>query len=243
MLLENMTTNEVKEYLKKDCVIIIPVGSTEQHGPANPLGTDFIAAQYIAREASKKANIICAPTIPIGVSEHHKEFTGSLWVRPTVYMEFMKQYISSILHHGFTKIIVINGHGGNSAFLTQIANEIFYDENIRIATPDVLVFFDFKLVSKLFPDTKDVHAEAIETSLNLAINPTVVKEEELANVPVPPTVWGLHLDNISLPAHLTEFAPYGIVGSLKNISKESGEKVLESAVNNLVKFINDFRNF
>ncbi|MGC9780076.1 MAG: creatininase family protein [Candidatus Heimdallarchaeota archaeon] len=243
MLLENMTSNEVKEYLKKDNVIIIPVGATEQHGPANPLGTDFFTAQYLAREASKKAKIICAPTIPIGISEHHKQFAGSLWVRPEVYMELMRQYIHSVLHHGFIKIIIINGHGGNSAYLKQIAQEIFYDKNIRIATPDALEFFDIKLVSELFPGFSFKHAEAIETSINLAINPSLVKEEKLSKIAKPPVVWGFYLNNISLPAHLTEFAPDGIVGSLKNISKDSGKKILEVAIANLIKFIEDFRNF
>ena len=238
-----MTSNEVKEYLKKDKVIIIPVGATEQHGPANPLGTDFFTAQYLAREASKKANIICAPTIPIGISEHHKQFAGSLWVRPDVYMELMRQYILSVLHHGFTKIIIINGHGGNSAFLKQIAKEIFFDKEIRVATPDVYEFLDIALVSKLFPGFIFKHAEEIETSINLALNPSLVKEEELANIKKPPKACGLYLNNISLPAHLTEFAPDGIVGSLENISKESGKTILKSAIDNLVKFIKDFRNF
>ncbi len=238
-----MTSSEVKEYLKKNTVIIIPVGATEQHGPANPLGTDFFTAQYLAREASKKAKIICAPTIPIGISESHKQFAGSLWVRPEVYKELMRQYIQSVLHHGFTKIIIINGHGGNSATLKQIAHEIFYDKEIRVATPDALEFFDLKLVSELFPGFIFMHAEAIETSINLAINPSLVKEEELTNVAKPPEVWGLHINNISLPAHITEFAPDGIVGSLENISKESGKTILKSAIDNLVKFIEDFRNF
>ncbi len=238
-----MTSNEVKEYLKKDTVIIIPVGAIEQHGPANPLGTDFFTAQYLAREASKKAKIICAPTIPIGISEHHKQFPGSLWVRPQVYMELMRQYIHSVLHHGFTKIIIINGHGGNSASLKEIAQEVFYDTEIRVATPDALEFFDLGLVSKLFPNFNFKHAEAIETSINLAINPSLVKEKELTNISKPPNVWGIHLNNISIPAHLSEFAPDGIVGSLENISKESGHAILKSAISNLVKFIEDFRNF
>ena len=237
-----MTSNEVKEYLKKDNVIIIPVGATEQHGPANPLGTDFFTAEYLAREASKKAKVVCAPTIPIGVSEHHKQFAGSLWVRPDLYMELMRQYVNSVLYHGFTKIIIINGHGGNRAFLRQIAHEFFYDQNIRIPTPDAADFFDIELVSKLFPGFIYKHAEAIETSVNLAINPSLVKEEELSKIGTPPTVWGLHLNKISIPAHLTEFAPEGIVGSLENISKDSGKKILDSAIENFIKFIKDFRN-
>ena len=238
-----MTSNEVIKYLKKDNVIIIPVGATEQHGPANPLGTDFFTAQFLAREACKKAKIICAPTLSIGISEHHKQFAGSLWVRPEVYMDLMRQYIHSVLHHGFTKIIIINGHGGNTPYLKQVAQEIFYDKNIRVATPDAADFFDIELVSKLFPGFIYKHAEAIETSINLAINPSLVKEEELSNIAEPPKIWGLHLNNVSLPAHLKEFAPDGIVGSLKNISKDSGEKILKSAIDNLIKFIEDFRNF
>ena len=72
---------------------------------------------------------------------------------------------------------------------------------------------------------------------------SLIKVEKLSTISEPPMVWGLFLDNVSLTAHLTEFASDGIVGSIKNINKDSGKKILESAIANLIKFINDFRNF
>ena len=79
-LLHEISWTDVKELDKKSTVILLPVGSTEQHGPHNPLGTDFMIAEYIAKEAaslSKKS--YCLPTLPVGVASHHRNFPGTLF--------------------------------------------------------------------------------------------------------------------------------------------------------------------
>jgi creatinine amidohydrolase/Fe(II)-dependent formamide hydrolase-like protein len=76
VLLHEMTWPEAKEYFFKNDIVILPVGSNEQHGPANPLGTDHLIAKSIAEETAKRTGALCLQVIPFGVSSHHKQFWG-----------------------------------------------------------------------------------------------------------------------------------------------------------------------
>jgi len=243
MLLEEMTTLDVKSYLENKNIVLIPVGSVEQHGPANPLGTDFFIAQHVSRKASQKARIICAPSIPIGISEHHATFDGTVWVRPKIYMDFIKQYTQSLISQGFKKVIIINGHGGNTVYLKQIANEIYFDQQITVIAANWWDFISSIKLADFFPENKFSHAEEIETSINLAINPQLVKLDRIVNIENPPKKWGKFLADIQLPAYVKEFSPNGIVGNLDNINQEYGLKTLEVVINKLVDFIIDFQSF
>lgn len=77
VLLSEMSWVEAKEYFFKNDTVILPIGSTEQHGPASPLGTDFLIAKAIAEETAKRSSVACLPVIPFGVSSHHKQFWGN----------------------------------------------------------------------------------------------------------------------------------------------------------------------
>jgi len=77
VLLCEMSWTEAKEYFARNDIVIFPVGSTEQHGPQNPLGTDFMIAKAIAEETAKRTRVLCLPAVPFGVSPHHKQFWGT----------------------------------------------------------------------------------------------------------------------------------------------------------------------
>ena len=82
MMLREMSWFDLKGTITEDTVAVIPVGSTEQHGPHNPLGTDHMIAERIA--AGVKDEALITPTVPVGYSEHHRQFPGTLWVPPHV---------------------------------------------------------------------------------------------------------------------------------------------------------------
>ncbi|MCD6244058.1 MAG: creatininase family protein, partial [Candidatus Korarchaeota archaeon] len=79
-LLHGMTYEEAKKYFSNSDMVLLPVGSVEQHGPANPLGTDMFIAQALAEEAARRSGIITLPVIPIGVSFHHMRYPGTVTV-------------------------------------------------------------------------------------------------------------------------------------------------------------------
>ena len=107
----------------EDCesnLAVLPVGSTEQHGPHAPLGTDAKTAVAVAaagvdtyRERTG-VDVPIAPTIPVGVAAEHRAFDGTLWVSPDTFRAYVRETVASLAHHGFDRVVIVNGHGGNT---------------------------------------------------------------------------------------------------------------------------------
>jgi creatinine amidohydrolase len=242
MQLEEMTTTDVKEHLTKDTLVVIPVGSTEQHGPQNPLGTDYLLATHVARKACKEAGAICAPPIPVGISEHHSGFAGTLWVSSRLFVDLLLEYALCLVHYGFNHIIFLNGHGGNVSALKEVVSILYFKYKLKAATVNWYDLFDKDLATTLFPNMKLNHAEAVETSANLAVHPHLVHLDRLSDV-TPAAEWGRKVADIDIPAYTHEFASDGVVGSLENISGDSGRKLLDSSIAKFVEFIQAFREY
>jgi creatinine amidohydrolase len=242
MQLEEMSTTDVKEHLTKDTLIVIPVGSTEQHGPQNPLGTDYLLATHVARKACEKDDTICAPPLPVGVSEHHSGFAGTLWFSNRLFVDILLEYALSLVHHGFDHIIFFNGHGGNVSALKEVVSILYFKHNLKAATVNWYDLFDKDLAAQLFPNMKLNHAEAVETSANLAVHPHLVHLDRVADIK-PATEWGRTVAEVDVPSYTHEFAPDGVVGSLEDISEESGRALLDNAATKFADFIQQFRDF
>jgi len=165
--LAEISWSDADELFKKLDVVILPVGSTEQHGPHNPLGTDHLVAAALSKVVGDKTGTPVLPVIPIGISEHHRQFPGTLWVPPSVFRDYIKSVILSITTHGPKKILIINGHGGNEAALIEVAGDLRREYNIFVA---VLMAFPPTMMGE-----KSGHAGYGETSINLYFHKHLVK--------------------------------------------------------------------
>src|SRR5215475_12385511 len=125
MLLHLTTWPEVGAYLKTNIGIIIPIGSTEQHGPNGLVGTDAICAEVVARGVGEAAGALVAPTIAIGMAQHHLGFAGSITLRPRTLIAVLQDIVESLVKHGFERFYFINGHGGNIATMAAAFSEIY----------------------------------------------------------------------------------------------------------------------
>ena len=105
---------QVEEYLKSDDRIVLPVGSTEQHGYLS-LGTDAILAERVAAEAAEPLGVPVLPVLPFGMAPYFTEYPGSMSLRMSTYIEVMRDLLDCIVGQGFRRIAIVNGHGGNSA--------------------------------------------------------------------------------------------------------------------------------
>src|SRR5438067_67145 len=108
-----MASPELRSRLGVTDVVIIPVGATEQHGPHLPLCTDSINIEAVAEDAARAETVLVAPTITYGVSENHLAFCGTIAVRPQTLTAVLVDIGESILSHGFSRLLLLNGHGGN----------------------------------------------------------------------------------------------------------------------------------
>ncbi len=124
MLLHELTWPEVESYLQHHTGVIIPIGSTEQHGPSGMIGTDAMVADAVAREIGLQTGYLVAPLISVGVAEHHMAFSGTLSLRPSTLIALLMDYLQSLAHHGFRDFLFINGHGGNVATLRAAFSEL-----------------------------------------------------------------------------------------------------------------------
>ena len=130
MLLQLCTWQEVEERLADSTGIIVPIGSTEQHGPNGLIGTDALCAEVIAKEVGEAEDALVAPTISVGMAQHHMAFAGSMTLRPSTLIAVLRDNVQSLVRHGFTRFYFINGHGGNVATVNAAFSEIYAESSL-----------------------------------------------------------------------------------------------------------------
>jgi len=241
MLLENMTFEEVEEYLKKKDIILVPIGSTEQHSSFGLLGTDFITAQEIARAVGERLNIVVAPTIPYGMAQHHMAFKGTITLSPLTLINFLKDIMVSLLEHGFKKIIFINGHGGNINSIKTTFELVKYENYPGYY--EVISWYLLEevqeLEKELFGDENGLHATPSEISLTQYLRSKAFvdkkKDKDRTNLDLPIKEY--------FPLSREEFRllyPDGRMGSSPWLATiEFGRKIFERAVEAIEKRIKE----
>lgn len=189
MLLHLCTWTEVEDYLKHSSGIILPIGSTEQHGPTGLIGTDAICAEAIAKGVGEATNTLVGPTINVGMALHHVGFPGTISLQPSTLIQLVRDYLTSLTRSGFTKFFFINGHGGNIATLKAAFAETYAhltDLNIPNAERvqcRVANWFTcasvYKLAKDLYGNQEGSHATPSEIAVTQYIYPDVVKHTPL----------------------------------------------------------------
>ena len=119
------TWEENEEAIRTKKLAIIPVGSTEQHGPALPVGTDWIIAQYLAEMVGKRTDKgLVTPVIPFGHALYHADFPGTMAVSQTTLTAYVSEVCQQLISYGFTHFLFINGHGGNNNALYDVGQQL-----------------------------------------------------------------------------------------------------------------------
>ena len=223
---------------------LCPVGSTEQHGPHAPLGTDRLTAEAIASAGAQRADqeVVVTPTIPIGVAEEHRQFTGTLWVREETFRNYVRETITSLASHGWNRVIVVNGHGGNVSALRELCGRITRDE-IAYAVP--FTWFDSvdieATAERAAIDPESIamgHGGAVETSLLQHLHPDLVETGRFEEADDGAADrWGDWQSSVNLAFDTAEFSENGVVGTPSDSTPELGKQLFESAVDSLVELL------
>jgi len=230
-LLAHHTTTSAADALAAAEVALLPTGSTEQHGPALPLGTDHVAAESVAT-ALDRDDVVVLPTVPVGVSVHHRQFDGTLWTDPETFRAYVGDVLSSVANHGVRKAVVVNGHGGNDAALRRAARDL-RDDGVAFAAPWNWWGGLESLIEERF-DSALGHADAAESSMMLHLAADHVREDALAAAEAGASDgWGTVVHGANVGFDTADFSESGAVGEPTRASAEAGRALFEAAVADL----------
>jgi creatinine amidohydrolase/Fe(II)-dependent formamide hydrolase-like protein len=245
-ILGELTWPEAKKQFKQIDLALLPVGSTEQHGPHLPLDTDAFDADYLARcVASSFSNPkpVVLPVIPYGVSYHHMDFSGTLSITNETLTRLVYEVGMSAAHHGIKKLIIINGHGGNTPSLKNAAQMINRDARIFTCV-DTGETSDID-ISRIIETQNDAHAGEIETSTALATRPHLVDVKKAKKFV--PNFSSRYLDfsssrSVEWFTRTELISTSGVLGDPTKASREKGERIWQIMTEHLVRFVAELMN-
>jgi creatinine amidohydrolase len=246
VFLGEMTDPEVSDFLADHHTVIVPTGSTEQHGPHGPLLTDVIVPTEVARRVAPRVGAAVAPSINYGLSYPHAGFTGVVQVRIPTFMAIIEDLCVSLATVGFSRIIFLNGHYDNTyaiAYACATAAERM-PPGVRAFPINYWDGMTADEAAEYFGPGTGLHANRGETSAVLAINPALV-DLDRANAEMPPfpdvTNQGpVHTAFFfSAPGSVHRATHSGTWGDARQATAEYGERYLKVVVDGTIRMIDD----
>ncbi|MDX1499200.1 MAG: creatininase family protein [Woeseiaceae bacterium] len=235
MELRFSTWQEVGTYLADSKAIVLPIGSTEQHGPNGLIGTDALCPEVLATALGEKTGALIAPTIAVGMAQHHLGFAGSITLLPSTLIAVIRDVVNSLVRHGFERFYFLNGHGGNVATVNAAFSEIYAQSSMGHSPAGasrvrckIVNWWQMdgvlQLCRELFGDADGSHATCGEVSLTQYAYPASIKTVGM-DPPVAPT------GPIYDAADYRRRFPDGRIGSNPSLaSPEAGEKIFRVAL-------------
>ena len=249
--LQELTWQEIRDHLMHDDIALVPIGSTEQHGPAGTLGVDTYVAMGLAEDAAKRARVLVAPPLWYGESSHHMALPGTISLGADTLLAVVKDVCRSLARHGFRKLVLINGHkGSNLPALITAAKSLHEEElsEVLIAVADPIHLG--RTIAREVKEAPEHHGGELELSQIWYRFPAHVRPErftreraDLGRALGPFGVVDLFAaqgDTIEIPWSSVEqaaMAPNGSLSDSSRSSKEKGRRFHEHMVENLVRFI------
>jgi len=237
MHLADVAWPDLAEYFAEESLALIPLGSTEQHGPHLPEGTDHYIARALAREAADRTGYLCAPTVTVGVSPHHRQFHGTMWVDAPVFRDYVESLTRNLAYHGIDRAVFVNAHGGNTQHLREVGRRL-RDDGTLYSLPWMWDESIPDLVDDLF-ETNGPHGGPKETAMMLHIDSETVHADRLEAardgglVEFDETTDRVHGARTFYDA--IDNAGNGVLGDQTDATAEKGARLFEAASDELVE--------
>src|SRR4051812_14816483 len=249
---EEFTWPEIREAVAENRVAVLPVGTIEQHGPHLPLITDVLTATEMSRRAVEqiRTEAVLLPSVFYAFNEHHLDFPGTISVRGETFIQYVTDIGRSLAHHGFRKILLVNGHGSNVPYLDIAAR------NITIESSAIAAMVPWwNLVPKpLFQELREsefpggmAHGCELETSVLLYLRGDLVQMEHAArDMPVQRSeyfYWDLQSPSpVFFQEFFSRYSKTGTLGDPTKATVEKGRRFVDAVVDRLIAVIRELRS-
>lgn len=229
---DELSSAEFGKLVRKDPLVLMPLGAVEEHGAHLPLCTDSVQPEYIVERVAARlpGTVLIAPPIRYGNCMTTRNFPGTISLSFDTLRALMTDILMELCRNGIRRIVVVSGHAGGAHMAAlRLAGEeaITLIPDLRLM---ILSDYDiaYELKGKEFDD-RDGHAGTIETSRVMAIKPRLVKKRGAKNYERPP--------RFMVVPHPEQYFPNGIVGDATKASPAQGRRINEHIVKGLVELI------
>ncbi|WP_439574487.1 creatininase family protein [Phreatobacter sp.] len=238
-----LTAPELNALAAAGATVLLPVASTEQHGPHLGTGVDTLLCGEVCRRAALKAvnhrPVVTAPTLWVGMAEHHMAHGGTFTLDIPTYRAVLLCLIRSIARHGFSRVLIVNGHGGNMTALNAFLPDFERETGLAVAATTYFELAQPAFAPLLEDQQSVLHACEAETSMMMAAFPEAVREARL------PEAYGPHFGDpravLAPPAQrfrsFATLTPSGVLGDARKASKAKGDRLMEAAADALADLI------
>lgn len=254
---ERLSWPEINEAVKLGKVVVLPVGSTEQHGYHLPLDVDNKLASSVAYEAGLRSpeDMLVLPPVSYGYTHHVMDFPGTINIQPTTFVRFLLDITRSVAYHGFSRIVLLNGHGSNHPLVEQAARQTTVQTGALCLNLSwwqlAAKHWNEELRTSVNPGGC-AHACELETSMYMHLDGVGVRTErtegtlpDYMKLPGGDRWQSVDLTGGSGPITLVEwtssYSESGAFGAPKEATAEKGAKVFEHTVSEFIDMVRWFR--
>jgi creatinine amidohydrolase len=249
---QDYTWQEMREVVKRQPVVVLPIGSVEDHGPHLPLDVDNFLIGSICEEAARRLDgqMLLLPPVPYGFEEHHMDFPGTIDIAMEHLLHFVLDITRSVAHHGFTRILLADGHGSNMPILDLVARRTVL-ETEALCGAFIWPSLARDAIERVRESERPggmAHACELETSLYLYLDPARVQMDKAdKEIGMPPSrfVWMdlMSASPVLLMDQWSRFSKSGVVGDPTLATREKGEIIFAAVVAALVDLVREFKTY
>ncbi|MEI5666949.1 creatininase family protein [Bosea sp. CCNWLW174] len=244
VLWQDLTAEELREKAARDAVVVLPVASMEQHGPHLPVGVDTILCGGVCKLAAERAGdveVVVAPTLWCGMAEHHMAFGGTFTFDIPTYRAVLLALLKSLERHGFHRVVIVNGHGGNIAALGAFLPDFARETSLSIRATTYFLLAQEAIAPFMDDQISVLHACEVETSMMMVLAPETVRQERL------PEAYGMldaDLTALTRPT-VGQYKPFremtdtGVIGDARRATAAKGQAFLDASADALAKLLSD----
>ncbi len=229
---KELTAEDLRAKAAADAIVILPVASMEQHGPHLPVGVDTYLCEAVCKAGAEltvqSVPCVVAPTLWCGMAEHHMAYGGTFTFDIPTYRAVLLAFLKSIERHGFSRVFIINGHGGNIAALNAFLPDFARETKLKVLATTYFELSSSDLAQFLEDQKRVHHACEVETSMMMVVAPDTLKRDRLGEAY---GMLGMDVDKVlrGPPAKFHSFkeiTPSGVIGDARRANADKGKKLL-----------------